>query len=277
MLKKNQYLTNITKLEKKLISFPLKALHNSERKNKSEIEKNLNSELELFDYLCSLLEFLLISIQQRNGDHNKFEEAFIIQGTKILSHTRSIRHILVQGWHGDAYSLVSLLLTDVQMIMYLGYYPEHLDLWFSEKQESYQKDNKFRIVFSDGAIIRGLNQKNIEATYNIFSLFRKSTHASYWGAQAYTTSFNIVVLPTIDMHICLVTLSLTVGFLSAILHWFVNERREFEFTFTGEHAKTFRDINSKLNTSAFILIKQISNFIVSQKDKRLGNKEGAQI
>ena len=276
MWNRNKYLENITKLERKLVSFPLKALNNSERENKYKIEKDLKSELEVLDYLCSLLEFLLISIQQKKAEHTRFEEAFIILGTKILSHARSIKHVLIQGWHGDAYSLINFLLSDIQMVMYLGYYPEHLELWFAEKQDSY-KDDKFRAVFSENAIIKGLNQKNIETTYSIFSLFRKSAHGSYWGAQAYTTSFNIVVLPCPDIHVILVTLCITVGFLAAILHWFVNERVEFGFTFSGDHAKTFQDINNKLNASALIMIKRISNFIIDQKDKRLGNREGAQL
>lgn len=277
MLYKNKYLANLTKLERKLTSFPLKALYNSERKNTHQLERDIRSDLELLDYLCALLEFLLISIQQKEGEHSKFEEAFIIQGTKILSHARSIRCILVKGWHGDAYSLISLLLCDTQMIMYLGYYPEYLDLWFSEQQDSYQNDDSFRKAFSDSAVIRGLNQKNIEATYSIFSLFRKSAHASYWGAQAYTTSFNITVLPSPDIHICLSTLCFCVGFLAALLHWFVNERVEFTHTFSGEHAESFRSINSKLNVAASMLMGRINNFIVSQKDKRLGGKEGAQV
>ena len=248
-------------LDMKYLALPLRYLLTSERANEKSVVKDLRTEWALYDRVSALLTQLLLHIQQK-AKISRFEEALLLLGNKVLSHLRSIKAVLIKGWHGTANSLLSLLLADLTMIMYLAFNPRLVEMWFSETQDTYQKDKGFREAFSEGTIHAAIQARGIEDTYEIFRIFRKTTHGSFWGTQAYVVGDRLVICPKPpDIRISLATISVAALFVSGFLEWLLTDNPPFGSPCKGKEYDTFRHLSNKLNKGAVSFIRVAENYL----------------
>ena len=255
-------------MEQRLLKVPLKYLSSTESKNTKYI-RELRAEWKLYDQLSALLVQLLVHIQQKDSHGDRFEEAVLLLGYKILSHFRSIKASLHAGWHGTAHSLLSLLVSDLNMLMYLGFRQDLVDTWFAEGQDTYQSDPKFREKFSERAISKALEDRGIKESYYVFQIFRKTTHGSYWGTQVYTVDMRLFIPPSPpDFRITLATIGFASLFVSSFMHWLLNDEPAFGTPFKGEDYDAFRQIHGKLGKATDHWMRNVTSFLDKTKGSR---------
>ncbi len=249
-VKSHRFEAKLTGEQKRLLSLPLKFLKSSERKNQKAVQGSFIDEWRLYDELSALLLMLLIHIQQKDEETSPFEEALLLLGYKILSHMRSIKAALNSGWHGTAHSILSLLTSDLHMLMYLGFKKDLIKAWASETQDSYQNDRKFQKLFSETTVSNTLKECGIEGTYEVFRLFRKTTHGSYWGTQVYTVDMRLSIpAQPPDLRISLATIGFSCMFVAAMLHWLLMDQPSFGSPCKAGDFDSFRGINKELMKS----------------------------
>ena len=253
--------------ERRLIELPLKYLRSTEARNVKHVG-SLRAEWTLYDQLCALLVQLLLHIQQKHSI-SRFEEALLLLGYKILSHLRSIKACLLAGWHGTANSLLSLLMSDLNMLMYLGFRRDLIDAWFAEGQDTYQTDPEFKRKFGEKAVADELERRGIKDNYEVFKIFRKTTHGSYWGVQAYTVDMQLVILAQPpDFRLVLATVGFASLFVSALLHWLLMDEPSFGTPCRGQEYDAFRRIHKKLSKATGRFMAVVAKYLHATKGAR---------
>ncbi len=265
---KKDYLNSLTEPE----GFFLKSIKESINLDLFEVkniwQEDFASELELFDSVYSLFVYFLKAVQAKTG-LTRFDEAFLILGSKMLSDAQSIRLCTENGWTGTALGISRMFHSSNCMILFLGYYPEHLELWFSEKHDSYQKGKDFR-VFLETEIIKKLTEKGFECTKLSFQLLSKVAHASYWGSQVYTDSGNVTFHPRPDFFKTLLLLAEIPGTISALINWYLGQfpNTLVEYFETNKVEDIFVKLHASLNQACGQLMNRVVGFIIKTQDAR---------
>lgn len=117
----------------------------------------------------------------------KYNKAYLVLLSRSIQHAESMRILVENGLYGDCFPLSRNLLSNFNMMQYLHYHPEFLDLFLSERQDDYQKNKEFRAVFREDVIERDLMSRGVQPMGGVFHMLSKTSHASYFGAQLYWT------------------------------------------------------------------------------------------
>lgn len=273
---KRNYLGHLTEEEKLFVSHLGDIFDKDRQEVHQKWEKYFSPELELFDLVCALFIHFLETLR-RKEKLSRFGEALVILSSKMLSDAQSMKLSLKNGWTGTAMGISRMFWSANTKIMFLAYYPEYIEDWFSEKHDSYQKDKKFKSIFGEGTILKKLAEKGFTDTSASFQLSSKGLHASYWGAQIYTDEGHITFQPRPDFFKTLVLLSDTAGAISAVIGWYITHLKEsFEEAFENEDERaTFGQLNAKLNQACGHLMERVFSYLADTQEDR--EKKGGEL
>lgn len=237
---------------------------------------SFEAELKLFDIVCATFIHFLEKLRRKKS-LTRFDEAFLILSSKMLSDAQCLKLILENGWTGTAIGVSRMVWSANTMIMFLAYHPEHIEDWFSEKHDSYQKDRRFKTLFSEGNMLRKLADKGFVDIKNAFDLQSKGLHASYFGVQVYADEGHVTFHPRPDIFKTLVLLSETAGLISTLIGWHIKHlNKSFEETFEDEGERTlFGELNTKMSQACSHLLERVFSYLADTQEDR--EKIGGQL
>ena len=158
-------------------------------------ERLLRSHYGFSDRLLRLLlDAIRIVEEQPEADRaskRSFLFAFLMLGSKIISHAESIRVLVDVGRYGDATGLLRFAFSDCVMLRYLALFPEDVPDWFDLSQlrpptgrpsERYKRLAK---KFWEGAVRKKLLEKGVHVPAGTFSDLSEAVHPTSWGMGYY--------------------------------------------------------------------------------------------
>ncbi len=129
----------------------------------------------------------LLHEEIKKGTDEEFNKALLILSSKLTQHMRSVFILTERGLYGDPIVIIRGILSDINMIYYLHFHPELLDIFLKEEATDYQLNKSFNKFFNEGVISKDLNKRKISVTKKSFQIMSKASHASSFGAQLYGT------------------------------------------------------------------------------------------
>ena len=266
---KRNYLENLT-VEEKALAKALNDHFDKDRQGISDTWKEwFSQEIELFDLVLSFFAYFLEKLRKKK-EVSRFDEALLILASKMISDAQGARLSIENGWTGTAMGVSRMFWSAHNMIMFLAYYPEYLEEWFSEKHDTYQVDREFQKLFAEGNISKKLAEKGFELDKLSFQILSKGSHASYWGAQIYTDEGYVTFQPRPCFFKTIVILSEISAVISALINWYIEKKPEsFESIFeNADEQELFKKLHTKLNQSCGRLMHRATSFSIDHQDER---------
>lgn len=133
-----------------------------------------------------------------------FHDAFLRLGVKIQHNADAIRNLFNIGLYGSGWTTYRTLLFDTHMIWYLYFNPHLIEEWTKEKFDTY-KDKKWRHKFSEGSIIKNLEERGKEHKLFLdyetdFAFYSKASHPTYFGIRFFQNeNGELAYLPSFSM------------------------------------------------------------------------------
>jgi hypothetical protein len=122
--------------------------------------------------------------QHKGGSKDKFIEAYLLMGNKLLSDIVSTKTLSFLGLHGSAHILLAVILRTVRMIGALHLKPELIDEYLNEEKTS-DTNKGFRIKFSESSLQEILDSRFGKNERGEYANFDKVLHGSSVGAKIY--------------------------------------------------------------------------------------------
>lgn len=235
----------------------------------AELENSkFKAELELFDSSIALFVKFLEGL--RRTEYTRFEEALLILSSKMVSDAQCTRLCVTSGWTGTALGVERMFQSARNMILFLGYYPEYLEMWFQEKHDSYQTDKEFKRTFSEGNISSSLSKVGFSDNTLTFQLLSKGSHASYFGMQVYASKGHLTFHPHPNIFQSLVSLSETAATISALLQWLIEKIPDVLFKVFPDEGKRkeFVKLHQAINKACGVFMRKVSEFLFDTQDER---------
>lgn len=122
--------------------------------------------------------------QHKQGRKDKFIEAYLLVGNKLLVDTLSTKILSSLGLHGSAHALLAVILRTVRMIGALHLKPELIDEYLDEEKTS-DTNKGFRIKFSETELQKILDARFGKNERGEYANLDKALHGSSVGAKIY--------------------------------------------------------------------------------------------
>lgn len=122
--------------------------------------------------------------QHKQGQKDKFIEAYLLMGNKLLVDTLSTKTLSFLGLHGSAHALLAVILRTVRMIGALHLKPELIEEYLDEEKSS-DINKGFRIKFSESSLQKILDDRFGKNERGEFANLDKALHGSSVGAKIY--------------------------------------------------------------------------------------------
>lgn len=135
--------------------------------------------------LLDVVDLLIKEVEQKKDE--KFNKATLFLLSRSIQHIETIVVLTENGLYGDAWATLRGVLSDMNMMYYLHFRQDLLDMFLNETSNDYQLNKKFKELFSEGVIERYLTSKGMPSIRESFQKISKAAHASSWGVQFYGT------------------------------------------------------------------------------------------
>lgn len=122
--------------------------------------------------------------QHKEGQKDKFIEAYLLMGNKLLIDVVSTKTLAFLGLHGSAHALLAVILRTVRMIGALHLSPELNDEYLDEEKTS-DTNKGFRIKFSESSLQKILDSRFGKSERGEYANLDKALHGSSVGAKIY--------------------------------------------------------------------------------------------
>lgn len=141
--------------------------------------KRLKLNYKLFE---NILEHAIS--QHKQGERDKFLEAYLLMGNKLLVDVISTKTLSFLGLHGSAHALLAVILRTVRMIGALHLDPKLIDEYLDEEKTS-DINKGFRIKFSESSLQKILDGRFGKNERGEYANLDKALHGSSVGAKIY--------------------------------------------------------------------------------------------
>lgn len=122
--------------------------------------------------------------QYKKGQKDKFIEAYLLMGNKLLVDIQSTKILSSLGLHGSAHALLAVILRTVRMVGALHLKPELIEEYLDEEKTS-DTDSKFRKKFSEVSLRKILDDRFGKNERGEYANLDKAVHGSSVGAKIY--------------------------------------------------------------------------------------------
>lgn len=133
--------------------------------------------------LLNVVDLLVKEVEEKKDE--KFNKAALLLLSRSIQHLETIVILTENGLYSDAWIILREVLSDMNMMYYLHFRQDLLDMFLGEKGDDYQLNKKFKTLFNEGAIAKYLVSKNMPSIRESFQKISKAVHASSWGVQFY--------------------------------------------------------------------------------------------
>lgn len=132
-----------------------------------------------------LVEILEHAIEQhKQGQNDKFIEAYLLLGNKLLIDIQSAKILTFLGLHGSAHAILAVILRTVRMMGALHLKSDLINEYLDEEKTS-DRDADFRKKFSESSLQRVLAERFGKNERGEFANLDKALHGSSVGAKVY--------------------------------------------------------------------------------------------
>lgn len=122
--------------------------------------------------------------QHKKGQKDKFIEAYLLMGNKLLVDVVSTKTLSFLGLYGSAHALLAVILRTVRMIGALHLEPKLIDEYLDEEKTS-DTNKGFRIKFSESSLQKILDSRFGKNERGEYANLDKALHGSSVGAKIY--------------------------------------------------------------------------------------------
>jgi hypothetical protein len=141
--------------------------------------KRLRANFDMFE---DILEHAIN--QHKEGHKDKFIEAYLLMGNKLLVDVLSTKTVSFLGLHGSAHALLAVILRTVRMIGALHLEPRLIDEYLDEEKTS-DTNEGFRKKFSESSLQKILDNRFGKNERGKYANLDKALHGSSVGAKIY--------------------------------------------------------------------------------------------
>jgi hypothetical protein len=174
---------------KKLIDNFREEAHKTKNKTEKEFKETKVIYWHSLELTLQVVELLITENDNpkiANGV-KKYDQCCLLILNRCIQHLESIRTLIHHGLYGDSFVLMRSVLSDLNMMQYLHFRPDLLDLFLHETIDDYQKNKDFKNVFTEKVIEDELIRQGLPSLKDGFQFLSKASHTSSFGAQLYCT------------------------------------------------------------------------------------------
>jgi hypothetical protein len=218
----------------------------------------------------------LISEFER-GEDEEFNKACLVLLCRSIQHLESIVTLTEAGLYGDATALIRNIMSDMDMLYYLHFNPQLINIFLKESAKDYQTNKNFNKYFNESAIDRFLSNKGLISIKESFQKLSKGNHASSWGCQFYGTrgeenKYNLKYEPGFETYKTLYIFPMIIpahyDFINIILQHKKDANLNLDKTIWKETIEATIKLNSKITKFIHTFNKILNNYDCILKNKK---------
>ncbi len=122
--------------------------------------------------------------QHKKGRKDKFIEAYLLLGNKLLVDVQSAKTLCCLGLYGSAHALLAVVLRSVRMIGALHLKPELIDEYLDEEKDS-DTNKDFMKKYSESSLQKIMDERFGKYERGEYANMDKALHGSSVGAKVY--------------------------------------------------------------------------------------------